>query len=82
MSCGAAAASPLTVLLVALLVHEDVGLHVPDELVGEQLRLLGRPQDVLPHVAHLSQRGRGQSSETSVALSSRGFVFTRGVSRI
>lgn len=39
--------------MVCLLVQVDVSLHVPDELVGQQLRLLGRPQDVLPHIPHL-----------------------------
>ena len=43
----------LTVFVVRLLVQVDVGLHVPDELVGQQLGGLGGPQDVLPHVAHL-----------------------------
>lgn len=52
---------PLTVFVVTLLVQEDVGLHVPDELVGEELRLLGRPQDVLPHIAHLTRRQSAQS---------------------
>ena len=39
--------------MVSLFVQVDVGLHVPDELVGQQLGGLGGPQDVLPHVAHL-----------------------------
>lgn len=43
----------LTVFLVSLLVQVDVGLHVPDELMSQKLRLLSRPQDVLSNVAHL-----------------------------
>lgn len=53
--------SALTVFVVSLLVHEDVSLHVPDELVGEKLRLLCRPQDVLSHVSHLSRRNQSLS---------------------
>ncbi len=57
LKSGAAALceSALTVFVVSLLIHKDVGLHVPDELVGEKLRLLGRPQDVFPDVTHLSR---------------------------
>ena len=58
----------LTIFVVRLLVQVDVGLHVPDELVGQQLGGLGGPQDVLPHVAHLGThrpegglRGGGQT---------------------
>ena len=43
----------LTVFVVALLIQVDVGLHVPDELMGQKLRLLGRPQDVFSNVTHL-----------------------------
>ena len=57
----------LTVFVVRLLVQVDVGLHVPDELVGEQLGGLGRPQDVLPHVAHLG----GTEGPSSVSTSHR-----------
>lgn len=53
--------SALTVFVVSLLVHEDVSLHVPDELVGEKLRLLCRPQDVLSHVSHLSRTNQSLS---------------------
>lgn len=53
----------LTVFVMSLLIHEDVGLHVPDELVGQKLRGLCSPQDVLSHIAHLS-REQGQSSVT------------------
>lgn len=45
--------SELTIFLVSLFIHEDVGLHVPDKLVGEKLGGLGRPQDVLSHISHL-----------------------------
>jgi len=38
---------------VAFLVRELVGLHVPDELVGGQLRLLGQHLDELDDVAHV-----------------------------
>ena len=44
----------LTIFVVCLFIQENVGLHVPDELVGKKLRRLCRPQDVLPHVTHLS----------------------------
>jgi len=50
----------LTVFLVCFLVQVYVGLHVPDELVGQKLGLLSGPQDVLPHVAHLRRRGRSE----------------------
>lgn len=44
-----------TVFLMAFLVQIDVGLHVPYELMSEELGLLRGPQDVLTHVAHLSK---------------------------
>lgn len=44
-----------TIFLKALLIQVDVGLHVPYELMGEELGLLRGPQDVLPHVTHLSK---------------------------
>lgn len=44
-----------TVFLMAFLVQINVGLHVPYELMSEELGLLRGPQDVLAHVAHLSK---------------------------
>lgn len=44
-----------TIFLMALLVQIDVGLHVPYELMSEELGLLCSPQDVLTHVTHLSK---------------------------
>lgn len=52
----------LTIFLVPLFVQVHVGLHVPDELMRQELRLLSRPQDVLSHVAHL----HNQTSQTNV----------------
>lgn len=43
----------LTVFLVSLLIQEYVGLHVPDELMSQQLGLLCSPQDVFSHISHL-----------------------------
>ena len=45
----------LTIILQAFLIPEDIGLHVPYELMGQQLRVLGCPQDELCHIAHLQQ---------------------------
>ena len=67
----------LTVFLVSLLVHEDVCLHVPDELVGQQLGLLRRPQNVLAHVAHL----RGRQEEPVGTGEAQVRQMTRGVRR-
>lgn len=43
----------LTIFLISLLIQVYVGLHVPDELMSQELRLLSRPQDVLSHITHL-----------------------------
>ena len=39
--------------MLRVFISVDVSVHVPYDLVGEQLRLLTRPQDVLPNVPHL-----------------------------
>lgn len=43
----------LTIFVVHLLVDVHVGLHVPDQLVGHNLRSLGDVLDELRYVAHL-----------------------------
>lgn len=50
----------LTVFLVSFIVQEYVGLHIPDKLVGEKLRLLSGPQDVLSHITHLHDGVTGE----------------------
>lgn len=51
--------------MVSLFIHEDVGLHVPDELVSKKLRGLRSPQDVLSHITHLN---RAECQSSSVVL--------------
>lgn len=56
----------LTVFLVTLLIQVDVGLHVPDELMCQQLGFLCSPQYVFAHVAHLSRRHIMRREKTRV----------------
>ena len=41
------------VLALAVLVSEHVRLHVPDELMSEELRVASQMHDQLCHIAHL-----------------------------
>jgi len=45
-----------TIILCAFLVLEYVGLHVPDKLMGYELRVLGCPQNKLSHITHLQKK--------------------------
>lgn len=54
-----------TVFMASFLIQEYVGLHVPDELVSQKLRLLSGPQDVLSHITHLHQVVTGQKYRES-----------------
>lgn len=43
----------LTVFLAPFFIKENISLHIPNELVGKQLRRLRSPQDVLSYITHL-----------------------------
>jgi hypothetical protein len=52
----------LTVFLVHVLVHVHVRLHVPDQLVGDNLRSFRNVLDEFVHVAHLEEEKSGEKS--------------------